>query len=67
MAQELRVDITVDDKGSMVVKRFGQSAEKSMAKVERSAKAARKSALKLKLAFAGLPPPAAICSPNLPG
>jgi tape measure domain-containing protein len=54
MAQELRVDITVDDKGSMVVKRFGQSAEKSMAKVERSAKAARKSALKLKLAFAGL-------------
>jgi tape measure domain-containing protein len=54
MAQELRVDITVDDNGSMVVKRFGDNAERSMGKVNKSTLTVDKAVKRLSVAWAGL-------------
>jgi tape measure domain-containing protein len=54
MAQELRVDITVDDNGSMVVRRFGDTAERSMGKVNKSTLTVDKAVKRLSVAWAGL-------------
>ncbi|MBW2341221.1 MAG: hypothetical protein JRF50_12910 [Deltaproteobacteria bacterium] len=54
MANKIKLELIVDDKGNVVVKRFGKESEKSFDKVERSAKKTGSTLKKLGVAVAAI-------------